>query len=169
MLPDPLHPAIVHLPIALAILIPGLALLGMILISRGFLPVRAWGLVVVLQVLLLGSGWLALETGEDQEERIERVVAESHVENHEEAAERFLLIAGLGLLVLGTGLLPERAGTTGRVVGVLAAFGVFAAGISVGHSGGDLVYKHGAASAYVDAVDARGTNGADLSALYEDD
>lgn len=166
MLPDPLHPAIVHLPIALAILIPGLALLGMILISKGFLPVRAWGLVVLLQVLLLGSGWLALETGEDQEERVERVVAESHIEDHEEAAERFLLFTGLGLLALGTGLLPERAGTTGRVVGVLAAVGVFAAGVSVGHTGGDLVYKHGAASAYVNGPAA---SGADLVAHSEGD
>ena len=166
MLPDPLHPAIVHIPIALAILIPGLALLGMVLISKGFLPVRAWALVVLLQILLLGSGWLALETGEDQEERVERVVAERHIGKHEEAAERFLLFAGLGLLALGTGLLPERAGATGRIVGVLAAFGVFAAGVSVGHSGGDLVYKHGAASAY---VNERGASGADLSARYEDD
>jgi len=166
MLPDPLHPAIVHLPIALAILIPGLALLGMVLILKGFLPVRAWGVVVLLQVLLLGSGWLALETGEDQEERVERIVAERHIEDHEEAAERFLLVAGLGLLVLGAGLLPERAGTTARVVGVLGAFAVLAAGVSVGHSGGELVYKHGAASAYVDAPAA---SGVELSARYEDD
>ena len=166
MLPDPLHPAIVHLPIALAILIPGLALLGMILISKGFLPVRTWGLVVLLQVLLLGSAWLALETGEDQEERVERVVAERHIEDHEEAAERFLLLAGLGLLAMGTGLLSGRVGTTGRVVGVLAAVVVLAAGVSVGHSGGDLVYKHGAASAYINGP---GASGADLSAHYEDD
>jgi uncharacterized membrane protein len=166
MLPDPLHPAIVHLPIALAILIPGLALLGMILISKGFLPVRAWGFVVLLQVLLLGSGWLAVETGEDQEERIERIVAERHIEDHEEAAERFLFAAGLGLLALGTGLLPERAGTIGRVAGVLVTFAVFAAGLSVGHSGGDLVYKHGAASAY---VDARGASAAHQSSRYEED
>ena len=155
MLPDPLHPAIVHLPIALAVLIPALALLGMILISKEFLPVRVWGLVVLLQVLLVGSGWLALETGEDQEERVERVVAERHIEDHEEAAERFLLLSGLGLLALGAGLLPGRAGKTGRVVGVLAAFAVFVAGVSVGHSGGDLVYKHGAASAYVNGPGAR--------------
>jgi len=35
-------------------------------------------------------------------------------------------------------------------VATVAAFGLLAAGIQVGHSGGDLVYEHGAASAYVD-------------------
>jgi len=155
MMPDPLHPAVVHLPIALAVLIPGLAILGIVLIRTGFLPARGWALVVLLQALLVGSGWLALETGEDQEDRVERVVAERHIETHEEAAERFLGLAGLGLLATVAGLLPRRAGGVGRVVGTLVTLGVLAAGISVGHSGGELVYEHGAASAYVDAPAAK--------------
>lgn len=150
MLPDPLHPAVVHLPIALAVLIPGLALLGILMIHKGFLPSRSWALIVLLQVLLVGSGWLARETGEDQEERVERVVAERHIEAHEEAAERFFRLATLGLLVVGVGLLPGRTGTIGRVAGTVVTLAVLAAGVSVGHSGGELVYKHGAASAYVD-------------------
>jgi len=149
MLPDPLHPAIVHLPIALAALIPGLAILGFLLVRREWLPPRSWAFIVVLQLLLVGSGWLALETGEDQEDRVERVVAERHIEAHEEAAERFLLIAVAALLGVGAGLLPGGPGTAGRLVGTLATLGVLAAGLSVGHSGGELVYKHGAANAYV--------------------
>ncbi len=151
MLPDPLHPAVVHLPIALAILVPILGIVGIPLIQTRFLPPRTWGVIVLLQVLLLASGWLALETGEEQEERVERVVAERHIEAHEEAAERFLLLGGLGLLALSAGLLPGRNGAAGRVLGTLAALGVLAAGTSVGHSGGELVYVHGAASAYLDA------------------
>ncbi len=152
MLPDPLHPAVVHLPIALAILVAGFAVPGLVLIHRGLLPSRSWAGVVLLQAILVGSGWVALETGEDEEERVERVVAERHIETHEEAAERFLLVAGIGLLACGAGLLPERIGAWGRVAGTLAAFGVLAAGVAVGHSGGELVYKYGAASAYVDTA-----------------
>lgn len=154
MLPDPLHPAVVHLPIALAVVVPGLAVLGTLLIHRGFLPARSWGLVVLLQALLVGSGWLALETGEEEEERVERVVAERHIEAHEEAAERFLIVAAVGLLATAAGLLPRRAGALGRGIGTLATFAALAAGVSVGHSGGALVYEHGAASAYVDAPGA---------------
>ena len=151
MLPDPLHPAVVHLPIAFAVLVPGLAVLGTWLIYKNFLPARSWILIVFLQALLVGTGWLALETGEREEDRVERVVAEDPIESHEEAAERFFLLAGIGLLVSGAGLLPRQGGTMGRIAVTAATIAVLAAGISVGHSGGQLVYEHGAANAYLDA------------------
>ncbi|HEB88841.1 MAG TPA: hypothetical protein ENI85_04650 [Deltaproteobacteria bacterium] len=151
MLPDPLHPAVVHLPIALAVLVPGFALVMTILIHRRLLPVRSWALVMLLQIGLVGSGWLALETGEREEERVERVVAERPIETHEEAAERFLVVAGLGILALGAGLLPQRGGTLGRVAGTVVSLAVLTAGFQVGHTGGELVYQHGAANAYVDS------------------
>lgn len=154
MMPDPLHPAVVHLPIALAVLIPGLAILAIWLIYNEILPSRSWALIVLLQAALVGSSWLALETGEDQEDRVEEVVAERHIETHEEAAERFILLAGIGLLVSAAGLLPRQRGALGRVAGTLATLGVLAAGVSVGHTGGDLVYKHGAANAYIESPGA---------------
>jgi uncharacterized membrane protein len=150
MLPDPLHPAVVHLPIALAVLIPLLALLALVAIQRAWLPARSWWAILLLQAMLLGSGWLALETGEDQEERVEKVVAERHIEEHEEAAERFMLLAGVAFVVLGTGLLADRRGSLGRLAGTLATVVVLAGATQVGHYGGELVYKHGAAAAYVD-------------------
>ena len=160
MLPDPLHPAVVHLPIALAVIIPAFALLGIWLVHQGILPARSWVLVVVLQALLVGSGWLALETGEEEEDRVERIVTEDLIEAHEEAAERFMLLAGIGLLVSGAGLLSGQRGSIGRAAGALATIAVLAAGVSVGHLGGDLVYKHGAANAYLDDPAAMSSAGA---------
>ena len=156
MWPDPLHPAVVHLPLALSILLPGLALLGVWAIGRGYLPVRSWLLIVLLQALLVGSGWLAAETGEEEEDRVERIVAERHIEFHEEAAEGFLVVAGLSLLATGAGLLPGRSGSVGRIGAAVVLLAVFASAIRVGHSGGELVYVHGAASAYAggDSADA---------------
>jgi hypothetical protein len=150
MLPDPLHPAVVHLPIALAALAPFAALLAAIAIRVGWLPARAWLAVVLLQALLAGSAWLATETGEDQEERVEDVVGERHIHDHEEAAERFLAVAIAAGLVSTAGLLGGRMGAAGRAATIAAAAVVLAAGVSVGHSGGELVYRHGAASVYVD-------------------
>lgn len=149
MLPDPLHPAVVHLPIALAVLMPLLGILSILSIWKNFLPPRSWATWVLLQALLTGSASLALETGEDQQERVEQVVASRHIHEHEEAAERFLVLAGLGLVLGGVGLLPRRAGHFGRLAATLASCAVLAAGVSVGHSGGGLVYEYGAANAYL--------------------
>ena len=167
MLPDPLHPAIVHLPIALAILTPGFAILGIWLIAKGWLPPRGWSLVVLLQALLVGFGGLAIETGEDQEDRVERVVAEQHIEAHEEAAERFLILAGIGLLASAAGLLPGRNGSLGRMAATLASIAVLVAGVSVGRLGGELVYRHGAANAYIESAGA--ANPSDADRHFEDD
>jgi hypothetical protein len=169
MLPDPLHPAVVHMPIALAILAPALALLAAVLISRKLVPPRTWLALVVLQGLLVGSAWLALETGEEQEERVEEVVAERHIEAHEETAERFQLAAVVALVVAAAGLLPGQAGGIGRGAAVLVTLAVLAAGVPVGRSGGELVYRHGAANAYVLAGGSAGTGGSQPWEEHDDD
>jgi uncharacterized membrane protein len=152
MLPDPLHPAVVHLPIALAVLTPLLALLTLVACRRGVLPARAWAGIVLLQALLAGSAWLALETGEDQEERVEKVVAERHIEEHEESAERLLAVSVAVLLFSAAGLLGGRPGAAGRAATLAGGALGLAAAIATGHSGGELVYRHGAASAYVESA-----------------
>lgn len=148
MLPDPLHPAVVHLPIALALLVPLVALFALAATRLGFLTARSWAFVVLLQALLVGSAWLAMETGEEEEERVEEVVAERHIEDHEERAERLLIGAGVALLVIGAGLAPGRLGALARPLGFALSLGVAALAADVGHSGGALVYEHGAAAAY---------------------
>jgi uncharacterized membrane protein len=147
-LPDPLHPAVVHLPIALAVLLPAFALLAALAIRQQAVPPRTWVGVLLLQAVLVGSGWLALETGEEQEDRVEEVVAERYIEDHEEQAERFQLAAGVALAIVAAGLLPGVAGGIARGASVVAALAVLGAGVQVGHSGGELVYRHGAANAY---------------------
>jgi TRAP-type uncharacterized transport system fused permease subunit len=168
-LPDPLHPAIVHLPIALALLVPAFALLAALAIHLKAVPSRTWIGVLLLQVALVGSGWMAAETGEEQEERVEEVVAERYIEDHEEHAERFQLAAGVALAIVAAGLVPGVAGSIARGVSVAAALAVLAAGIQVGHTGGELVYRHGAASAYATQDDAGITAPEDLRELDDED
>jgi len=67
-------------------------------------------------------------------------------------------------VVLGAGLLPHRAGHVARAAGAVAAVGVLAAGIQVGHSGGELVYRHGAARVYAERAPAAGASHADAVA-----
>lgn len=148
MIPDPLHPAVVHFPIVFVFLLPAIALGVLWAIRRGTAPRRAWLAVVVVAGLLTASSWLAVQTGGAQEDRVEGVVAESPLKSHEEAGERFLLLSVLGLAVVGTGLLKGSLGRAGRWAGVAAAGALLLAGWQVGHTGGELAYRHGAAAAY---------------------
>ena len=166
-LPNPLHPAIVHLPIALAVLMPGLALLAAVAIWMKGVQPRTWMAVLLLQAALVGFGWMALETGEEEEDRVEHVVAERHIEDHEELAERFQLAGVVALVVVGAGLLPGTIGGLARGAAVLATLAVLAAGVQVGHSGGELVYRYGAASAYTQ--DVAGSTAGDYAREHEED
>lgn len=151
------HPKVVHIPIALAVLMPLVS--GGILLAwwRSWLPGRAWVLAVALQGVLVGSGVLALQTGEADEERVERVVPERAIEAHEQAAEGFVWAAGalFGVMLLplllrrGSAALPlASAATLGTLV-------VLALGYKTGQAGGDLVYRYGAASAHAVAAGHR--------------
>ncbi len=139
-LPSPLHPAVVHFPIVLMILLPVAALGAFWAIRRGAAPLRAWAVPVALAAGLTLSAWAAVETGESQGEKVEDTLGEQAVESHEEAAERFLLLSGAVLVVSAAGLLRGAVGRAARVVGTVAALGLVAAGYQVGHSGGRLVY-----------------------------
>jgi uncharacterized membrane protein len=154
MLPEPLHPAVVHFPMVLVVLLPLVALVALWAIRRGARPGRAWLAPLAVAAALTLSAWLAIRTGEAEEERVEAVVSEQVLHEHEEAAERFLVLSGVLLLVTGVGLLRNTFGTSARVLATAGAFGLILAGVQVGSAGGDLVYSHGAASAYVQGVDA---------------
>ena len=168
MIPDPLHPAVVHFPIVLAVLMPLLAAAGFLAIHSGRLPARSWIGVVALQALLVGAAFAATETGEREEERAERAVAERYIEEHEALAERFLVLAALGLPLAAAGLLAGRAGAINRGLTVGLSLAALAAAGSTGHSGGELVYRHGAAMAYA-AAPGPGEVGLPLAYSEHDD
>lgn len=144
----PLHPLVVHFPVVLAVLLPISVLVALWAIRRGTTPRSAWALPLVVAAALTVSAWVATETGEHEEDRVEQVVGDAAMHGHEEAAERFLVLSGVLLLVAAVGLAPRTVGEAARILTAVGAFGLLAAGVQVGHSGGELVYRHGAASAY---------------------
>ena len=146
----PLHPIAVHLPVALAALMPLFVAAAWYAWRRNLLPHQIWVAVAALQIILVASGVVAFKTGEQEEERVEDYVAESRIEEHEEHAEAFLwaasvvaLIAVGGALVKGDKLKSQLMGLS--FVGTLAVAG-FA--MWTGHAGGELVYKYNAGKAY---------------------
>jgi len=143
MLPDPLHPAVVHFPIVFMFLLPVAAFGALWAISGGRKIAAAWAFPVVAAAALAGSAWASVETGESVSEAAEDVVGEQRVESHEEAAERFLVLSTGVLVVMAAGFLRGNIGRTARTVGSVAALGLIIAGIQVGHSGGQIVYGDG--------------------------
>lgn len=164
----PLHPFIVHFPIVLAVLLPLAALGALAYGIRSGGGRKSWAAVAALHALLILSAFLAVQSGGKDEERVERVLAsEAPLEAHEEAGELFLKVAGAALLLTALGLAPGALGLAGRGLGTLGAVGLLVLGIQVGHSGGKLVYTHGAASAHVQAGTPAG-NG-DAAGADDDD
>ena len=147
----PLHPLVVHFPIVLAVLLPISAVVALWAIRKGTTPRRAWAVPLAFSAALALSAWVATQTGEAQEDRVERVVARGALHGHEESAELFLVLSGVMVLVAAGGLARGTVGRAARYVSAVGALGLVAAAAQVGHSGGTLVYRHGAASAYTDA------------------
>lgn len=146
----PLHPVIVHIPVALAVLMPLIA--GALLLAtwRKWLPPRAWALALGLQAVLALGGLAAMNTGEREEDRVEKVVSEAALEAHEDAGKRFMLGA-FGVLALAAIPLFVRRDSLKVATMSLATAGtlaVVALGYDVGHQGGKLVYVEGATKAY---------------------
>jgi hypothetical protein len=144
-----LHPKIVHLPMALAVLMPLISAAVLVAWWRGVLPRAAWLGAIALQGVLVLTGAVSMKTGEQDEERVEDVVPHDAIEAHEEAAEAFVW-AGAAVLAIGIGALMLRRERTGQAVALAMVLGtivVAGLGVNVGAAGGDLVYKYDAPSA----------------------
>jgi uncharacterized membrane protein len=89
----PLHPIFIHLPLSLGILIPLLVAGLSLTISRGKMPLGSWALVIVLSLGHLAAAKLAEETGETDEELVERVVPYTAMEAHENVGKIIPVVA----------------------------------------------------------------------------
>ncbi len=148
----PLHPALVHVPLGLALALPPIAVGLAIALWRGWLPRAAFGALVGLELILVGVGIVAMQLGERDAHQVERVVAERLVEEHEERAEAFLW--GAGVVLAGAAavlVVPAVAAPALAAVVAAGTLAVAALGVATGSAGGELVYQHGAAAAFLPA------------------
>lgn len=146
----PLHPALVHIPLGLAFVLPALALGFSWALWKDRVRPRAWLVIVLLQAVLLGGGLFAMSTGQREERRVESAVPEAALERHEAYAEQFLWVTGITLATAGAALAFRRPVAV-RILTALTVAGTFAVAgtaVRVGHAGGQLVYVHNAAVAY---------------------
>lgn len=143
MIPDPLHPAIVHFPIVLLLLGAPLAIIA-IFLRRWHLP---WLVALVLTAGALGS-FAATWTGDDEEEMVGEISqqADAILEEHEEWGERTrnvaILAAALAVFAAALSKFPIPSVSIG-ILCAIASIGAAVCVAQAGHYGGLLVYKHG--------------------------
>jgi uncharacterized membrane protein len=154
----PLHPAIVHFPIALAFILPVLILVFSLMIKKNKMAPQAWFIIIGLQLLTTVTGYVSLESGEEAEDVVEKVLDKKLIHEHEERAEIFVgsTVIALVLSTAAFFLRKEFQFILKLVVFVLSLVSSFLA-YRTGHSGGELVYRYGAASAY--ALEANSEQG----------
>ena len=151
MLPNPLHPAVVHFPVVVAVFLPLLVAGALWAIRRGSNARRAWLFPLAGTLAVVVSAWVAVQTGGADAKRVEHIVSEMTIEGHEEMAEAFLAVS-VGVAVAAiAGLIGGLAGRVARIATGIGALVLVALLARVGHSGGQLVYRYGAATAYVPA------------------
>ena len=141
MLPNPLHPAVVHIPIGLAVVIPLMSFVVAFGVRKGWFRVRTWVLILLLQMILVSSAFVAVETGEEQEDSTPLAVAEEKIEAHEDYGHMMLIAAGITFLLMFGGLHPKRPiAEKFQWVSIAASLVVLIIAFKTGHSGGQLVY-----------------------------
>jgi formate hydrogenlyase subunit 3/multisubunit Na+/H+ antiporter MnhD subunit len=152
----PLHPALVHLPLGLAMLLPLLGVAALIALWRSPAQRHLWIAYTVGAVLMAGSAYAGLQTGEDEEEIVESVVSKTLIHEHEELAELFMILAAVvAVLALLTLIAQSKKPSATMVLGGLAVLVSVAAlvqGLRTGHAGGELVYVHNAGAAYLNGA-----------------
>jgi uncharacterized membrane protein len=143
-LPDPLHPALVHFPIAFLLLGTVMAVCSLFVSGTGLRRMTA----VVLVLAALGAA-AASWSGEEDEHAAEAAgpAAEQVLEEHEEWGERSrnaaivtALAAALAALTISRS--PRFSKTTMVITALLSLVSSWCV-IRAAHYGGELVYRHG--------------------------
>ncbi|MAD61205.1 MAG: hypothetical protein CMH49_06820 [Myxococcales bacterium] len=146
----PLHPKIVHIPLALAVILPMLNMTLILSWWRQWLPRRVWLISACLHAVMTFGSLVAMQTGESDLDVVEKVVNKSKITEHEEAAELFLWANVMTMLLALVAAIAEneKQGLQFAIIcTVLSAVGAFLA-IEAGDYGGKLVYKYGAGRAF---------------------
>jgi uncharacterized membrane protein len=136
---------------------PVLIIVFALMIKMNKMQSQTWLIIIGLQLAVVVTGYVALESGETEEDKVEKVVEKKIIHEHEEAAEIFV---GSTVLVL---VLLIAVFFIRKDIGFAIKLGIAGIGLiscylayRTGQLGGELVYRHGAASAYTEEYQEQG-------------
>ncbi len=148
----PLHPAVVHLPLALTFVLPALIIVFIWAIRSGKMSREMWVVIVGLQLLITASGYISLELGETDEEKVSKVAGILLMQTHEQTAEIFVGTTVVSLAVGVVAIFLQAQFQIYARLGVLVLSlisCVFA--FKTGQLGGEIVYAQNGASVHSNA------------------
>jgi uncharacterized membrane protein len=143
VIPDPLHPAIIHFPVVL-ILLGTFAACAAVFWRKHQVPVLA---AALLTLGALGA-WVAVETGKSDGGLAENLSpqVEALLDAHQNWAERTLTFAAIAAVAAVASVWLFRFPRAARAFAVVAALVAGVASYALyqtGHRGGSLVFRHG--------------------------
>ncbi len=146
-----LHPAVVHLPLGIALLLPLLCLVAVWLHFRRHeespLVSRFWFAVVLALFTASAGALLSHSTGEAGEHAIEKFIPKEAIKKHEDYSEVFAaLLYTMTAIASVTLILRGRLKGAGILLVSVLSLGTLVAGYLTGNEGGKLVYEHKAAN-----------------------
>lgn len=145
----PFHPVIIHFPLAITFILPVLVLVFALFIKNNKMAPKAWLIIIGLQLFTTVTGYISLESGEKEEDAVEKVVEKKFIHEHEEAAEIFVGSTVLALVIGIAAFFVKRElqFILQMVIVAISLVSCFLA-YRTGKLGGELIYQHGAAAAY---------------------
>jgi uncharacterized membrane protein len=141
----PLHPAIVHVPLGVAVILPIVAAALTVAVWRGRLPRSVLAVVAGLQLIVATGGLVAMKLGHADERQAALTAPRHAIHEHEEAGEAFVWVS-IGVLAVAVASLvvPARAAAAVAAVTTAGTLAVAALGVNAGEKGGELVFHHAA-------------------------
>jgi uncharacterized membrane protein len=143
VMPDPLHPAIIHFPVVL-ILLGTFAACAAVFWRKHYVPILA---AALLAMGALGA-LVAVQTGKSDGGLAENLSpqAEALLDAHQNWAERTLTLAAIAAVAAVASVWLFRHSRAARATAIAAALIAGAASYALyqtGHRGGALVFRHG--------------------------
>jgi uncharacterized membrane protein len=146
----PLHPMLVHLPLALTFVLPFLIVIFAFLIKMNKMTPKGWLIIIGLQLTVVLTGYISLETGKNEEQAVSKVLDRKLIHAHEEAAKIFVGSTVLALVLsIGVYFISKEYCLPVRMIIALVTLTSCFLAYRTALQGGELVYVHGAANAYI--------------------
>lgn len=148
----PFHPMLVHFPIVLTAIMPALLIALLVVERKRWATSKIWFLALGLSALNSIITFWAMRAGEHDEELVEKIVRESLIDAHAEWGEWVLWMGITVFVCLFASMIFKKIKLI-KVLPIIMSLAAIFPVVQAGHSGGELVYKHGAAKAHVNPAE----------------